>query len=206
MNPYKDYIEPALVSLACSAKPIAKQRERVVPLAAGDVLEVGFGAGHNLPFYDHEQVARLIALEPSDAMRNRASKRVAASPLPVEFLGLSGEDIPLPDDHVDTVLVTYTLCTIPDADAALREMRRVVKPSGRIIFCEHGRAPDPGVRKWQDRLNGVWGALGGGCNLNRDIPGLLRGAGLNIDKMDACYLPKTPKIAGYNYWGVAGLA
>ncbi len=203
MNFYQRHIEPRLVSLACSAKPIARQREKIVPRAKGAVLEVGFGAGHNLPYYEAGQVERLYALEPSLGMRKRAAKRLSQSPLNVELLDLPGEEIPLADNTVDSVLITYTMCTIPEVGKALGEMRRVLRPGGEMYFCEHGRAPDPGVARWQDRLNGVWGAIGGGCNLNRDIPNLLRQSDFVIDELDETYLPGTPKIAGYNYWGVA---
>ena len=206
MNFYQRHIEPAVVSFACGLKPIARQREKVVPKAAGVVLEIGFGSGLNLPYYDAGRVERLYALEPSTEMRKRADKRVAASPLSIEFLDLPGEKIPLENASADCVLITYTMCTIPDVAAALEEMRRVLKPGGEMIFCEHGRAPDPGVAKWQDRLNGVWGAVAGGCNLNRDIPGLVRAAGFEIDAMEEMYLPGTPKFAGYNYWGSARAA
>lgn len=206
MNFYQRHIEPALVSFACSQKPIARQREKIVPRAHGVVLEVGFGAGHNLPFYAPEKVDKLYALEPSEGMRRRAATRLAETPLEIELLDLPGEKIPLDAAGVDCILITYTLCTIPDVAAALGEMRRVLKPGGEMYFCEHGRAPDPGVARWQNRLNGVWGAIGGGCNLNRDIPGLLRGGGFSITGLEEMYLPGTPKFAGYNYWGTATAA
>lgn len=206
MNFYQRHIEPAVVSFACSLKPIGKQREKVVPKAYGEVLEVGFGSGLNLPYYDASRVSRLYALEPSPEMRARAERRVAASPLTLEFLDLPGETVPLETASVDSVLVTYTMCTIPDAVKALSEMRRVLKPGGAMFFCEHGRAPENGIAKWQDRLNGVWGAMAGGCNLNRDIPALIGKGGFVIDELEEMYLPSTPKFAGYNYWGRATAA
>ena len=206
MNFYQRHIEPTLVSFACGMKPIAKQREKIVPRAEGAVLEVGFGSGLNLPFYDAGKVSRLYALEPSEGMRKRAEKRLAASPLSIELLDLPGEKIPLDEAAVDSILITYTMCTIPDVIAALGEMRRVLKPGGSMFFCEHGRAPDQGVAKWQDRLNGVWGALGGGCNLNRDIPALIRAGGFEIEAMEEMYLPSSPKFSSYNYWGAAKAA
>lgn len=203
MNFYQRHIEPALVSLACAAKPIARQRRKIVPRAHGVVLEIGFGSGLNLPFYDAARVEKLYALEPSEGMRRRAARRLADTPLKVELLDLPGERIPLDAASVDSALITYTLCTIPDVAAALAEIRRVLRPGGEMYFCEHGRAPDPGVARWQDRLNGVWGAIGGGCNLNRDIPGLLRHNGFHLASLEEMYLPGTPKFAGYNYWGTA---
>lgn len=203
MSFYQRHIEPRLVSFACGLKPIARQRAKIVPRAHGVVLEVGFGSGHNLPFYAAERVEKLFALEPSEGMRRRARGRLAETPLDVELLDLPGEKIPLAAASVDSVLITYTLCTIPEVAKALGEIRRVLKPGGEMFFCEHGRAPDPGVARWQDRLNGVWGAIAGGCNLNRDIPGLLRNSGFMISGLEEMYLPGTPKFAGYNYWGTA---
>lgn len=203
MNFYQRTIEPALVSFACGLKPIRKQREKIVPRAHGVVLEVGFGSGLNLPFYDPARVKKLFALEPCEGMRRRAAGRLASTPLDVELLDLPGERVPLGAESVDSIIITYTMCTIPDVAAALAEIRRVLKPGGEMFFCEHGRAPDPGVARWQDRLNGAWGALAGGCNLNRDIPALIRNGGFEISGLEEMYLPKTPKIAGYNYWGEA---
>ena len=206
MGFYCDCIEPACVSLVCSTKPIQRQRMKIVPRAHGVVLEVGFGSGHNLPFYDGAKVERLYALEPSPGMRRRASQRMAASDINIDLIDLPGETIPLESGSVDSILITYTLCTIPDAAKALAGMRRVLKPGGQVFFCEHGVAPDPGVRRWQDRINGVWGCIAGGCNLNRDIPALFRAADFRMDDLEKMYLPSTPKIAGYNYWGAASPA
>lgn len=203
MGFYDRHILPRLLDGAMSAKPITYQRKKVVPRAEGRVLEIGFGSGHNLPFYDARKVSRLWALEPSAEMRARAAERVAASAIPLEFLDLPGESIPLEDGAVDTVLVTYTLCTIPDVMTALSEMRRVLKPDGRMIFCEHGEAPDAGVRRWQRRLTPVWKAIGGGCHLGRPIPTLLSDGGFRVEGLQTMYLPSTPRFAGFNYWGEA---
>jgi ubiquinone/menaquinone biosynthesis C-methylase UbiE len=206
MGFYDRYLLPPLLSAAMSAKPITYQRRKVVPRAAGRVLEIGFGAGHNLPFYDATKVTHLWALEPSREMRARAAPRVAASPLEIEFLDLPGEAIPLDADAADMVLVTYTLCTIPNVMMALGEMRRVLKPEGRMIFCEHGEAPDANVRRWQERLTPAWKAIGGGCHLGRPIPRLIRDAGFRVAGMETMYLPGTPRFAGFNYWGMAAKA
>lgn len=203
MNFYRRHVEPALVNFCCGLKPIRKQREKIAPRAHGVVLEVGFGSGRNLPYYAPDRVQKLFALEPSQEMRARARRRLAETPLDVELLELPGEEIPLPEHSVDSILVTYTLCTIPDVAEALAGMRRVLKPGGEMFFCEHGLAPDPGVAKWQNRLNGAWGAIAGGCNLNRDIPGLLKSNGFAIADIEEMYLPGAPKFAGYNYWGAA---
>jgi ubiquinone/menaquinone biosynthesis C-methylase UbiE len=203
MGLYERFLLPRLLSSAMGAKPITYQRKKVVPRCEGRVLEIGFGAGHNLPFYDSSKVNHIWALEPSGEMRERAKARVAASPIPVRFIDLPGEQIPLDDDSADTVLVTYTLCTIPDVARALAEMRRVLIPKGKMIFCEHGEAPDAGVKKWQDRLTPVWKKIGGGCHLGRPIPKLIHDSGFVVESMETMYLPGTPRFAGFNYWGTA---
>ncbi|MEQ9463847.1 MAG: class I SAM-dependent methyltransferase [Haliea sp.] len=183
-----------------------QQREKIVPLAQGTVLEIGIGTGLNLPFYDPARVQRLIGLDPSEKSWELAGKRAAHVDFAVEFIGLPGEEIPLADNSVDTIVVTFSLCTIPDPVAALKGMARVLRPDGQLLFCEHGRAPDPEVVRWQDRLNGFWQALAGGCNLNRDIPALLAAGGFVTDRLETMYLPGTPRFAGFNYWGHARLA
>ena len=172
-------------------------------MAGGIILEVGIGSGLNIPFYDRAKVEKLIGLDPSPELNAMAQKMADQHDLEVEFLLSGAENIPLPDDHVDTVLVTYTMCTIPDALTANKEMLRVLKPGGKMIFCEHGLAPDAKVSKWQSRIDPFWGKIAGGCHLNRDIPELIRRAGFQIQTMDEMYLPSTPKFAGYNYWGIA---
>jgi ubiquinone/menaquinone biosynthesis C-methylase UbiE len=203
MSLYSRYILPYLLDSAMSAKPIMRQRQKVVPLARGRVLEIGIGAGQNLAFYDPSAVTHVWGLEPEDGMRRRAQKRAQNLPFTVEFLGLEAERIPLDDHSADTVLVTYTLCSIPHVAQALAGMRRVLKPGGELIFCEHGEAPDQSVAAWQRRLQPIWGCIGGGCHLGRPIPKLLQDAGFVIDRLETMYLPKTPKFAGYNYWGAA---
>jgi ubiquinone/menaquinone biosynthesis C-methylase UbiE len=167
------------------------------------VLEIGIGAGHNLPFYDPAKVTHLWGLEPVPAMRARAMKRAGGLKFPLKFLDLKAEDIPLDDKSADTVLVTYTLCTIPEVVRALKGMRRVLKPGGRLIFCEHGEAPDASVVKWQKRITPIWKAIGGGCHVGRPIPQLIREGGFTVEKMETMYLPSTPRPVGFNYWGTA---
>ena len=203
MGFYDRYVLPRFINCACSTKPMMKQREKVVPQAAGTVLEIGIGTGLNLPYYDPAKVERLIGLDPSEESWKLAGERAAHLDFEVEFIGLPGEQIPLQDASVDTVLVTYALCTIPDPVAALIGMRRVLRPGGRLIFCEHGIAPDAAVVRWQDRINPLWRKIAGGCNLNRDIPALLATGGFKITGLSTLYLPGTPKFAGYNYWGQA---
>lgn len=203
MGFYDRYILPRFINCACGTKPITYQRRKVVPLARGTVLEIGIGTGLNLEHYDGDRVDRVIGLDPSQPSWEIARKRHRELPFELEFVGLPGEQIPLDDASVDTVMVTYSLCTIPDPAAALAGMRRVLKPGGQLVFCEHGEAPDANIRKWQDRVNPYWRAIAGGCNLNRKIPDLLEGAGFSIREQDSMYLPGTPRIAGFNYWGVA---
>jgi ubiquinone/menaquinone biosynthesis C-methylase UbiE len=210
MSFYNKYILPSFLNCACGAKPILYQRGKVVPLAEGLVLEVGIGSGLNIPFYDADTVDKVIGLDPSPELNEMAQKVVnktaAENGLDVEIILGSAEAMPFPDDHFDTVVITYTLCTIPNAKAANLEIRRVLKPDGKLVFCEHGLAPDVGVAKWQGRIDPLWGKIAGGCHLNRDIPALINSAGFTIQTLEQMYLPSTPKFAGYNYWGVAVIA
>lgn len=203
MGWYDKHILPRFIDFACGAKNNTKQRKKLVPHAKGEVLEVGFGSGLNLPFYDPQEVQKIFALEPSEGMRKLAARRISQSDIELEFIDLPGEEIPLESNSVDTVLITYTLCTIPDALAALEGMRRVLKPGGKLLFCEHGEAPDQNVRRWQNRLNSGWGKIAGGCNINRDIPRLLMEGGFTIIHDERMYIPG-PKFLCYNYWGSAG--
>ena len=202
MGIYQKYILPRLIHFSCSQGPTMRQREKVVPLASGRVLEVGIGSGLNLPFYDRSKVTRLWGLEPAAEMREMTRRAASDIDLDVELIDLPGEEIPLESDEVDTVVVTYTLCTIPDTRQALNQVARVLRPGGTLIFCEHGTAPDAGVRRWQNRMNPVWNRIGGGCHLNRDIPGLIEQGGFRIVSMDSMDLPGW-RPATFNYWGVA---
>jgi ubiquinone/menaquinone biosynthesis C-methylase UbiE len=202
MSWYEEKVLPRLINVACSSKPAHKQREKVVPRASGDVLEIGFGSGLNLAHYDQNKVRRIWGLEPSEGMRRLAEKPIANSGLDVELIDLPGEEIPLEDNSVDTVLITFTLCTIPEVATALDGMRRVLKPGGQLLFSEHGKAPDANVVKWQDRMNPVWKKVSGGCNMNRDIPALLGAAGLEIQDDNRMYVPGLKSLS-YTYWGAA---
>ena len=203
MGWYADRVAPRLVSCACGAPPIAACRERVVPQARGVVLELGFGSGLNLPHYDAGAVRCLYALEPFEPIARLGADRVAASPLDVRPLRAGAEAVPLPDESVDTVVATFTLCTVPDVSAALAEARRVLRPGGRVLFAEHGLAPDAGVARWQRRLQPAWGRLAGGCHLTRDVPSLLHEAGFGLDGLDQGYVPRVPRVAGYVSTGTA---
>ena len=202
MSLYEKYILPTCIDMACGSKPVLAQRAQMVPQARGRVLEIGMGSGINIPFYDASKVDMVWGLEPSEGMRVKAQKNLKKAPFNVEWLDLPSEEIPLEDKSADTILLTYTLCTIPGWQQALAEMRRVLKDDGRLIFCEHGVAPDENIRRWQNRVNPVWKKLAGGCHLNRPIDKLLTTSGFNIEKMECQYLPSVPKIAGYHYKGI----
>lgn len=203
MGFYDKFILPRFIGTACGTKPVMRQREKVVPHCEGRVLEIGMGTGHNLEFYDAKKVDMVFGLEPAPDMVKRAKPLAEKVDFPVEFIDLPGEEIPLDDNSVDTVLLTYTLCTIPDTLKAMENMRRVLKPGGKLLFSEHGRAPDAAVVKWQNRLNGAWGKIAGGCHINRDIPTLIEAGGFQITDMDQMYVPSTPRVVGYTYWGSA---
>jgi ubiquinone/menaquinone biosynthesis C-methylase UbiE len=202
MSFYEERILPHIINKLCSSSPHQKQRQKIVPLAEGRVLEIGFGSGLNVPFYDTGKIKKIWGLEPSQGMRARAKPLVDASSIDIEFIDLPGEEIPLDADSVDTVLVTYSLCTIPDAVSALEGMRRVLKPGGRLLYCEHGKAPDEDVHRWQNRINPTWRRVAGGCNMNRDIPALLEAGGFRIQADERMYIPGA-RVLTYNYWGSA---
>jgi SAM-dependent methyltransferase len=199
---YEDRVLPHLINKVLDNKQTREIRRRVAAGLGGDVLEIGFGSGLNLPYLPPD-VTGLKAVEPSATAAGLARSRIEASSAPVELIGLDGQRLPLADDSVDAALSTWTLCTIPDAVAAIREVRRVLRPGGTLHFVEHGIAPDAGVRKWQDRLNGVQQRIAGGCNLNRDIPAIIAAGGLTIRELDRYYGPGEPKPFGSLYEGVA---
>lgn len=200
---YHERILPHLIDAACSTRQVMKVRKRLVPLARGQVLEVGMGSGINLSLYDAARVERVWALEPSAGMRRKAASNLKDSPVPVDWLDLPGEQIPLPDNSVDTVLLTFTLCTIPDWEAALWQMKRVLKPDGKLLFAEHGRSPDGRVCKLQDRLTPIWRKFAGGCHLNRPIDECILQCGFRIEQHETFYLKKTPRFIGHLYLGQA---
>lgn len=202
MGFYDYYLLPRVVHFTCGLKPAMKQRAKIVPLAVGKVLEIGIGSGLNIPFYDSGRVEHLWGLDPSAEMWAIARRNAEAHHLDAEFIQSGAESIPLDSHSADTVVMTYTMCTIPQVQPALEEIRRVLKPGGQLLFCEHGRAPDESVRRWQDRMNPLWRRLGGGCNLNRPISDLLRQAGFNLPDLQTMYIPGW-RPACFNYWGSA---
>jgi ubiquinone/menaquinone biosynthesis C-methylase UbiE len=203
MGLYSRYVLPHMINCACGSRPIERQRAKIVPLAEGVVLELGFGSGRNLSYLNADKVTRLYALEPEAGMLDLARKAAVGAPVPVEILAETAECLSLPAASVDTVLVTYALCTIPDPVAALRAAVRALKPGGALVFSEHGIAPEAQVRRAQRRIEPVWRRLAGGCRLTRDIPRLIEAGGFRLERMQTMYLPKTPRFAGYTYFGLA---
>ena len=202
---YEKHLLPKMLDCCCSTKPINYQRNKVDPYAKGKILEIGIGSGINIPFYKKSQIEKLYGLDPSEELNHMALKVANKHNLDVEFLLSGAEEIPLPSNSIDTILITYTLCTIPDLNSSMSEMKRVLKDDGNFLFCEHGIAPDLNIVKWQNRINPVWGKLFGGCSINRDIPDIIQSSGFKLNKLNQMYLPGTPKIVGYNYWGHASL-
>lgn len=201
MGFYERRLLPRLIDLAMRNKEVKRYRSKLVPAAAGEVLEIGAGSGLNLPFYG-PQVRRLHALEPSEALLRMTSRKLPGAHFPVELLRGSAEEIPLADRSIDTVVTTWTLCSIPDVAKALREARRVLRPGGSLLFVEHGHAPDASVAAWQRRIEPFWKPLAGGCHLTRRIDRLIREAGFEIFALENEYL-KGPRPLTYTYCGRA---
>ena len=202
MGLYGRYILPHVLDCACGLPAVERERARLVPQARGRVLEIGIGTGRNLPHYNPANVDTIVGLDPAAEMHPRARRRLSETRLSVSLMAVSAEQIPAEDDHFDTVLVTYSLCSIPDPSLALREMRRVLKPDGALLFCEHGRSPEPKVARWQQRLTPAWRHIAGGCHLDRNVPELLTDAGFSIDTLDSGYI-QGPKPLTWHFRGLA---
>tara|TARA_A100000164_G_scaffold380295_1_gene427251 strand:- start:483 stop:1106 length:624 start_codon:yes stop_codon:yes gene_type:complete len=202
---YEKYVLPNILNTCCATKPIDYQRKKIVPNAQGTVLEIGIGSGLNIPFYDSSQIDRIYGLDPSPELCEKAITKAEEYKMEIDFLINGAEEIKLKSKSIDTVLITYTLCSIPNPSDALKEIKRVMKPDAKMLFCEHGIAPDIRISKWQNRINPLWSKIFGGCNINRDIPEILLYSGFKIKSLEEMYLPSTPKIVGYNYWGNASL-
>jgi ubiquinone/menaquinone biosynthesis C-methylase UbiE len=190
---YRDWVLPRVVNHAMDTKVLAEERRRALAEVKGTVLELGFGTGHNLPFYP-SGVERVVAVDPSAASAKLARRRIAAAPFPVEYVPVTGESIEAPDESFDAVVSTFTLCTIAEPAAALERIRRVLKPGGRFHLLEHGLADEPSVQRWQTRLNAVNRLVLGGCNLNRDVERLVRRAGFGFDSIEKYYVSGNPKV------------
>jgi ubiquinone/menaquinone biosynthesis C-methylase UbiE len=202
MGLYREQVLPRIVNAACGLKAVDPLRSRVCEGLEGDVVELGFGSGHNVPFYP-ATVTRVSAVEPADVGWKLADKRLRGTSVPVERAGLDGQSLPFADNSYDAALSTWTLCTIPDVAAALAEARRVLKPGGTLHFLEHGLAPDESVRRWQHRLEPLQKRMFGGCHLTRPIAGLLTSAGFEITELDVFYEEATPKFLGADSLGTA---
>src|SRR5258708_3077753 len=201
MSFYGTWIFPRVLDLVMRQKQMTPFRERIGKAAAGRVLDLGIGSGLNLPFYG-PQASQVLGVDPSEELLECAEEQAREAPVCIELLKGSGEALPLDDRSVDTVVMTFTLCTIPDAAKAVAEIRRVLKPDGTLLFAEHGRAPDPGVARWQDRMTPIWKRMGGGWQLNRQPDVLIRSAGFAIDALEVGYL-KGPRPMTYVYEGRA---
>jgi len=202
MGLYNKYVLPKAIDWTCKQNPTRKQREKIIPLASGNVLEIGIGSGLNLPFYNKENVKHLTAIDPSIEIWNQNKFDIKDLPFSFDFMKAFAEDIPADSNCFDSVVITYTLCSIPDTIKAFDEIKRVLKTNGQLLFCEHGKAPDKSIQKWQNFINPIWKKLSGGCTLNRNIPSIIQNNGFKIHKMETMYIPGW-KPASFNYWGRA---
>ena len=200
---YDRFILPHFLACACASSPIMRQRAKIVPKATGRVLELGIGLGLNLSFYDPEKVTRVTGVDPSPELRAKTLDAPRDPRLVVDVQDGTAEALPFEDKSFDTVVCTFTLCSVHTPAAALAEARRVLTPTGRLLYCEHGLAPDGDVAKWQRRIEPVWKAIAGGCHLTRPISSAITAAGFTLGETDSMYVPKTPKIAAWNEWGDA---
>ncbi|HEX3887447.1 MAG TPA: class I SAM-dependent methyltransferase [Phenylobacterium sp.] len=203
---YDRFILPGLLGCACSSSPIMRQRAKVVPRAQGRVLELGVGMGLNLAYYDPEKVTGVIGVDPAAELRTAALAAPRDPRLTVAIEDGTAEALPFEDRSFDTVVCTFTLCSVCAPAEALAEARRVLKPRGRLLFCEHGLAPDTGLARWQRRIEPVWKRIAGGCHLTRPIESAIAAAGFTVRDIDRMYVPKTPKFAAWNEWGSASPA
>ncbi|WP_373187084.1 class I SAM-dependent methyltransferase [Halopseudomonas sp.] len=202
MNPYERYVLPKMIDIACGMGDVMKARSAIVPQATGEVLEIGIGTGLNLQFYDSAKVTSIVGVDPAAQMQTLGRKRAAAISIPVDMVAVDLQGIHAEADRFDTIVMTFTLCSIIEPVPALEEMARVLKPGGRLLFCEHGLAPDASVERWQHRLTPLWKPLAGGCHLNRNIPELIRAGGFVIEELHKEYLPG-PRPMTYVYSGWA---
>ena len=201
-NLYERYILPKLIDTACGQPPMTRLRARYVSQAVGKVLEIGIGSGLNLSHYG-PAVESIVGVDPAEALTEKAQQRADAIDAPVDVIGVSGESLPVASESFDTVVCTWTLCSIPGAEAAVSEMHRALKPGGKLIFVEHGRSDDPGIYKWQRRLEPMWKVIGGGCHLTRRADDLVQKGGFEIERFESGYEPG-PKIAAFMMHGIAG--
>ncbi|GAA6133204.1 class I SAM-dependent methyltransferase [Halopseudomonas sabulinigri] len=202
MNPYERFVLPRLIDAACGMGDVMRRRAELIPQARGEVLEVGMGTGLNLQYYDAGRVSRIVGVDPAAQMQTLARKRAAQIAIPVEMIAVGADGIASAADSYDTVVMTFTLCSIADPLPALVEMRRVLKPKGQLLFCEHGLSNEASVQRWQRRLTPWWKPIAGGCHLDRDIPGLLQQAGFALLELRQAYIAG-PRPMTYLYQGAA---
>jgi ubiquinone/menaquinone biosynthesis C-methylase UbiE len=200
---YDRYVLPKLLKLACSAPPMMKQRAKLVPRAEGRVLELGIGLGLNLGFYDPAKVESVTGVDPAPELRAAAKTAPRDPRLTVRVEDGTAEALPFEDKSFDCVVCTFTLCSVHTPGKALAEARRVLKPGGRFLFCEHGLAPDADVAKWQRRIEPIWKSIAGGCHLTRPVTTAIEAAGFKVERVDSMYVPRSPRFAGWNEWGEA---
>ena len=203
-NLYNKYVLPKVVDWACKQKPSMKQRIKIIPLAKGDVLEIAIGSGLNFRYYNEKEINSLTGLEPSNEIWELNKHKIEDLNFDFKFINAFAEEIPLENNSFDSVVITYALCTIKNTQKALSEIRRVLKPDGKLLFCEHGLSPDKEVKYWQNNINPFWKMISGGCNLNKDIPKMLIENGFDLVELNKMYIPGW-KPSSYNYWGVAVL-
>ena len=200
---YERFILPRLIGCACASPAITQQRAKVVPLASGRVLELGIGMGLNLAHYDATRVESVTGVDPSPELRAAVSRAPRDPGLKVDVMAGTAEALPFEAGSFDCVVCTFTLCSVQQPDAALAEARRVLRPGGRFLYCEHGLSPDADVAKWQRRIEPVWKRIAGGCHLTRPVTSAIAASGFNVTRQDSMYLPRAPRIAGWSEWGEA---
>ncbi len=205
-NFWDRHVMPRLICFACGQPQIMKRRSQIVPKASGNILELGAGGGINLQFYRPDKVEKVTGIDPSPELIDRARQAGQISPIPFEIIGGMAENMPFEDDSFDTVLITFTLCTVSDQMQSLSEVRRVLKPGGKLLYLEHGQAPDQGVHLWQRRIEPIWKPLAGGCHLTRPIGSAVENAGFVTSDTTGEYMPKTPRILGWVESGEARIA
>ena len=199
---YNKYVCPHLINYAMKMKPFRKQREKVIPSASGRVLEIGIGSGLNFNYYNKENVSEVFAVEPDSILLEKAQQNAKINNINLNIQQLKAEELPFDNNSFDTIISTYTMCSIPGLSSAMSEINRVVKPNGKLLFSEHGKSPDMNVFKWQKRMNGIQKRIAGGCHLDVDIPNEIIKANFKLNKIDSMYVPG-PKFLSYHYWGVA---
>ena len=199
---YDKYVCPHLINYAMQMKPFRNQREKVIPYASGRVLEIGIGSGLNFNYYNKENVSEVFAVEPDSILLEKAQQNAKINNINLNVQQLKAEELPFDNNSFDTIISTYTMCSIPGLSSAMSEINRVVKPNGKLLFSEHGKSPDMNVFKWQKRMNGIQKRIAGGCHLDVDIPNEIIKANFKLNKIDSMYVPG-PKFLSYHYWGVA---